>query len=92
MSDHQPDAPKIEFPCENYPIKVLGDAGDELPQLVVEVMERHAPGFDQSRIRVKASRNGTYQSLTVWITATGEPQLKSIHQELIASSVTKMVL
>lgn len=92
MSDSTPDAPKIEFPCEDYPIKVLGDAGDELHQLVIEVMERHAPGFDQTRIKVKDSRNGTYQSLTVWITATGEQQLKTIHQELVASSVTKMVL
>lgn len=92
MFDSTPDAPKIEFPCEDYPIKVLGDAGDELHQLVIEVMERHAPGFDQTRIKVKDSRNGTYQSLTVWITATGEQQLKTIHQELVASSVTKMVL
>ncbi len=90
MSEQQP--PKIEFPCEDYPIKVLGDAGDELRQLVIDVMERHAPGFDQAQIRVKDSRNGTYQSLTVRITATGEQQLKTIHQELIASSITKMVL
>ncbi|MAN52416.1 MULTISPECIES: YbeD family protein [Marinimicrobium] len=92
MSASNPDAPKIEFPCEDYPIKVLGDAGSELHELVIEVMERHAPGFDQTRIKIKDSRNGTYQSLTVWITATGEQQLKTIHQELVASSVTKMVL
>ncbi|WP_027330308.1 YbeD family protein [Marinimicrobium agarilyticum] len=90
MSEQQP--PKIEFPCEDYPIKVLGDAGDELRELVIDVMERHAPGFDQTQIRVKDSRNGTYQSLTVRITATGERQLKTIHEELIASSITKMVL
>ena len=92
MSDPNTDAPKIEFPCEDYPIKVLGDAGQEMHQLVIEVMERHAPGFDQTQIKVKDSRNGTYQSLTIWITATGEPQLKSIHQELIASSKIKLVL
>lgn len=90
MSEQHP--PKIEFPCEDYPIKVLGDAGNELRELVIEVMERHAPGFDQTQIRVKDSRNGTYQSLTVRITATGVQQLKTIHRELIASPLTKTVL
>lgn len=94
MSDSQsnPPPPKIEFPCPDYPIKVLGDAGQELHQLVIEVMHRHAPGFDETQISIKDSRNGTYQSLTVWITATGESQLKRIHEELTASACTKMVM
>lgn len=90
MSEQQP--PKIEFPCEDYPIKVLGDAGAELHSLVIEVMERHAPGFDQTRITINESSKGRYQSLTVWITATGEEQLRSINTDLRANSITKMVL
>lgn len=88
----QPPPPKIEFPCKDYPIKILGDSGQELHEWVIEVMERHAPGFDQTQISVKDSRNGRYQSLTVKITATGEAQLKTIHEELSASSCTKMVM
>jgi len=84
--------PKIEFPCPDYPIKAMGDSGPDFHQLVISVMEKHAPDFDASRIKVKDSRNGRFQSLTVLITATGEPQLKAIHQDLIASSLTKMVL
>lgn len=90
MSDQQP--PKIEFPCENYPIKVLGEAGHELHTLVIEVMERHAPGFDQTRITINESSKGRFQSLTVWITATGEPQLRSIHEDLRISKRVKMVM
>ncbi len=90
MSAQQP--PKIEFPCENYPIKVLGEAGHELHSLVLEVMERHAPGFDQARITINESSKGRFQSLTVWITATGEPQLRAIHEDLRISQRVKMVM
>ena len=90
MSEQQP--PKIEFPCENYPIKVLGDAGQELHTLVIEVMERHAPGFDQARITINESSKGRFQSVTVWITATGEHQLRTIHEELRISKRVKMVM
>jgi len=94
MSDstEQPPAPKIEFPCEDYPIKVLGDSGDHLYQLVIEVMERNAPGFDQTRVTVKDSRKGTFQSVTVWITATGAPQLQTITDELREDPCVKMVM
>lgn len=90
MSQQQP--PKIEFPCENYPIKVMGDAVPELHTYVVEIMERHAPGFDQTRISVKESSKGTFRSLTVWITATGIDQLSAIHDDLRLNRMIKMVL
>lgn len=89
-SEQQP--PKIEFPCHDYPIKVLGEAGNELHALVIDVMERHAPGFDQTRITVAESSKGRFQSVTVWITATGEPQLRAINDDLRAHKITKMVI
>ncbi len=90
MSQQQP--PKIEFPCENYPIKVLGEAGPELHTYVVEIMERHAPGFDQTRITVRESSKGRYHSVTVWITATGVEQLTAIHEDLRVNTNIKMVM
>ncbi len=86
------EAPKIEFPCADYPIKVMGDASDEMRALVIEVMDRHAPGFDQSSITVRQSSKGRYQSLTVYITATGVEQLTALHEELKASDLIKIVL
>ncbi len=86
-----PEAPKIEFPCD-YPIKVMGDAGEALQSLVIEVMERHAPGFDQSAVTIRDSSKGTFQSITVTITATGLVQLQAIFDDLKGSELVKMVL
>lgn len=90
MSEPQP--PKIEFPCTDYLIKILGDADGEMHSHVLEVIERHAPGFDQTRIKVTESSKGRYQSLTVWITATGEAQLRAINDDLRINKKIKMVM
>jgi uncharacterized protein len=88
----EPQAPKIEFPCENYLIKILGEADDEMRLYVLEVIERHAPGFDQTRITIAQSSKGRFHSLTVWITATGEPQLRAINDDLRLSKKIRMVI
>ena len=50
MADvNEPQAPKIEFPCQ-YPIKVIGTAGDDFAEVICEVVERHAPGIDTTTI------------------------------------------
>ena len=85
------DPPKIEFPCD-YPIKVLGRSSDAFQDVIVEVFERHAPGFDQETILVKASSKGTFTSLTITITATGPDQLEALHQDLLATGHVQMVI
>ena len=85
------EAPLLEFPCD-YPIKVMGDAHEELHQHVLQVMHFHAPGFDQSKITVRESSKGKWQSITLIITATGKPQLDAIFTDLKTSSRVKMVL
>ena len=87
----QQDPPKIEFPCD-YPIKVLGRSSEALESTVYEVVERHAPGFDQQTITVNASSKGTFTSLTITITATGPDQLEALHQDLLATGHVKMVI
>ena len=77
MTDTEVQAPKIEFPCERYPIKVIGEAGDGFADLVVEVIQRHAPGFDAASLVVRDSRNGRFLSVQVLITATGVEQLQA---------------
>jgi putative lipoic acid-binding regulatory protein len=90
-SNADPEAPKIEFPCD-YPIKVMGKAGNELHTFVLEVMESHSPGFDQTRITIRDSRNGNFQAITVTIIATGEPQLQAIFADLKVSPLVQIVL
>lgn len=84
--------PKIEFPCQDYPIKVLGEASEAYKAAVLEVMEIHAPGFDQTRVTVRDSRNGRFHSVTVYIVATGVDQLQNIFEDLKKLPQTRMVL
>jgi putative lipoic acid-binding regulatory protein len=90
MSEIQP--PKIEFPCPDYPIKVVGKNADDFRDFVIEIVRVHAPDLDVSRITLQDSSKGTYQSVRMFITATGEEQLKSLHEELIASDRVHLVL
>ncbi len=88
----EPSAPKIEFPCENYPIKVIGDNHPTLQDRVIEIMQKHAPDIDLAQISQHVSRNGSFVSIRVRIRATGESQLKSIHADLLATGLVKMVM
>jgi putative lipoic acid-binding regulatory protein len=83
--------PQIEFPCK-YPIKVLGDAGAQLMEHVLQVLNTHAPGITDSDVSSKQSSQGKWQSITVVITATGKPQLEAIFADLKTSARVKMVL
>ena len=83
MKNQQP--PVIEFPCEDYPIKIMGDAHREMYQFVIETIEIHAPGFDRNKISIKTSSKGRFQSVTVYITATGVDQLESCHRNAAQS-------
>jgi len=88
----EPTPPKIEFPCSDYPIKVMGDAGDELQIHVVSVFSEHVLDFDVETLRVRESAQGRYQSITVTINATGKEQLQAIFTDLKRSATVKMVL
>ncbi|HGE6963199.1 TPA: DUF493 domain-containing protein [Pseudomonas aeruginosa] len=88
--DVQP--PKIEFPCERYPIKVIGDAGEGFSGLVVEIIQRHAPDLDVETLVVRDSSKGRFLSVQVLITATDVDQLQAIHNDLRATGRVHMVL
>jgi putative lipoic acid-binding regulatory protein len=85
------DAPKIEFPCA-YPIKIVGRAAPDFKMLVLSVVEIHAPGIDQKTVTIQESSGGTFQSIRVTITATGEPQLQAMFEDLKATGRVQMVI
>lgn len=89
MTEQEP--PKIEFPCD-YPIKVLGRRGEGFQELVIEIFELHAPGFDQRSITVRDSAKGTFCAMTITITATGTDQLQALHEALMATGRVQMVI
>ena len=92
MTDSDVQPPKIEFPCERYPIKVIGTAGEGFSDLVIQVIQRHAPDLDTSTLVMRDSRNGNFLSVQVLITATGVEQLQAIHVDLRATGRVHMVL
>ena len=92
MSDQQASPPKIEFPCVDYPVKVIGDAGEGFHEMVIEVIRRHAPEVDASALQQRDSRTGRFLSVQVRITATSVEQLQAIHVDLKATGRVHMVL
>ena len=86
------DRPVIEFPCDDYPIKVIGSSSDELRESVVRIVRSHDAEFSDETVEERASSQGTYTSVRLSIRATGEAQLKALHAELMANPLVKLVL
>ncbi len=89
MSD---DDVKITFPQPNYPIRVIGDSHEQLREQVISIVKRHDETFREEGVELVKSREGTYSSVRLAILATGEPQLKALHEELVANPLVRMVL
>lgn len=87
--DQEP--PLIEFPCD-YPIKILGDAAEDFVEMVVAIVCKHATDFDATSATSRDSSKGKFRSVSVVITATGEPQLQALFDELKSTGRVKMVI
>ncbi len=86
------DKPTIEFPCEDYPIKVIGMGSDDFHRSVVEIVRTHDLVFREETVTLQASSKGKYLSVRFSIRATGKPQLQALHQDLLAHPSVKLVL
>lgn len=87
-----PEAPKIEFPCADYPIKVVGDNAEDFMALVIDIVRGFDPDIDEAKVSVQDSRTGRFRSVRLKMTATGEDQLKSMFEMLKATGRVHMVL
>ncbi|UVE17188.1 DUF493 domain-containing protein [Pseudomonas sp. LS44] len=92
MTDTEIQNVTIQFPCERYPIKVIGDAGEGFVDLVIEILLRHAPDLDAGTLVLRDSRTGRYQTVQLLITATGIEQLEALNSDLRATGRVHMVL
>lgn len=79
----------LEFPCQ-LTFKVVGYAKPELSDRVVEVVQRHAPG--EYHPTVKPSGKGTYNAVSITITATSIEQVEILYKELAEIDTVRMVL
>lgn len=81
----------IEYPCD-FPIKIMGRMQAGFAQAILEIVTRHAPGFDGATMEMKASKRGTYLSITCVIRATSREQLDNLYRELCDHPMVVMVL
>lgn len=86
-----PDDPLFQFPCD-FPIKAMGEAGEDFEQLVVSLVRRHAPELGESAVVSRYSRGGRYMSVTVTVKARNRAQLDAIYLELTAHERVKVAL
>lgn len=79
------------FPMD-YPIKLIGLAGAELRQAVVEILHKHFPDFDESSLVTTASRTGKYDSITAKLYFTELEQVHALYADLAACPLIKTAL
>ncbi|MDR3213607.1 MAG: DUF493 domain-containing protein [Azoarcus sp.] len=91
MPDGGRRATLLEFPCD-FPIKIMGMRADGFAQTMLEVVLRHAPGFDPATVEMRTSNKGNYLSLTCTFRASSQQQVDALYRELTAHPQVKVVL
>jgi len=81
----------LDFPCD-FPVKVLGRAAEDFVAVVTEIVTRHVPELDESRITTRPSRDGNFVSVTFTIVARDRQQLDTLYEELSAHDRVLMAL
>ena len=81
----------IDYPCD-FPIKIMGRTEPGFAQAIVDLVTRHAPDFDSSRVEMRVSKKSHYLSLTCTIRATSREQLDQLYRELCDHPAVVMVL
>ena len=79
------------FPMD-YPIKLIGDAGEELHQAVVGILVKHFPEFDGASVKVQPSKTGKYHSLTAQLRFDELEQVHALYADLAACPLIKTAL
>lgn len=79
------------FPMD-YPIKLIGDAGEQLRGSVVEILVKHFPDFDAETLKVQASRTGKYDSITAQLRFIELEQVHQLYADLAACEHIKTAL
>ena len=86
------DAPKIEFPCDRYLIKVMGDAIPDFKPFVASVLCKFDTNVTVDSFRENPSKNGRFVSLNVHMRIEEAEHLQQLFDELKLNPMVKMVL
>lgn len=81
----------LEFPTD-FPLKIMGGTVEGFAQIVLEIVQKHAPDFDGNSMEMRPSKAGNYLSLTCTVRAVSKPQLDALYTELSSHPLVKVVL
>lgn len=73
----------FEFPCD-FPIKAFGHDTGDFRDLVMALVQEHAPEVTPAAVHTRLSRGGRYLAVTVTVRAQSRAQLDSIYYALTA--------
>lgn len=79
--DHTPPATEslLIFPTR-FPLKIMVKSIVGIEDMVLELVQVHAPDASQKDLRTRASREGRFLSVTITINATSQDQLDALYQ------------
>lgn len=89
-NDQQP--PKIEFPCHEFPIKVIGAQDVDFRAEVISTLSTLGVTICETAIKTASSRNARFVSLTIFIIAESAGQLSELNTELRKLPAVKLVI
>jgi len=84
-------APKIDFPCR-YPVKIVGTNSIDFVAQVTSIAREFDAALSEEDVSVRLSSGNKFCSVTCVIMATGEAQLKALHEKLRTVSAVSLVL
>ncbi|MBF7686848.1 YbeD family protein [Acinetobacter rathckeae] len=79
------------FPMD-YPIKLIGEAGQPLKTAVVDILVKHFPEFDEQTLAIQPSRTGKYHSITAQLRFDELEQVHALYADLAACPLIKTAL
>jgi putative lipoic acid-binding regulatory protein len=91
LPKHELQASLIEYPCD-FPIKIFGQQQAGFAQAVLEVVNKHDPGFVAASMEMRTSKTARYISLTCTVRATSREQLDALYQDLCDHPLIVMAL
>jgi len=91
IEPHLNDAGQLAFPCD-FPFKAMTRCRDQALEQVLAVLRRQQLHIDRERIRIRPSRNGRYQSITIEARVESRDQLEAAYLALRGLDIVVMTL
>lgn len=79
------------FPMD-YPLNIIGLAGDDLMNSVREILITHCPNFDLATLVVQPSSGGKYHSVRATVPLENHEQVNQLYAALAASPHIRTVV